>query len=199
MKLLIAQTSPYARKCRITALEKGISNIEEVHVQPVNEPEKLNHLNPLGKIPCLIYGDNQTLFDSPVICAYFDEIGDGPRLMPKAGAAHWAMRRHEALFDGILDSAFNMVIDLRRPKPQQSEEWQQRWGEAIDRALSQAQAELDTIKGDISTAQIALGCAIGYVEFRLGDRDWLAPYPHLRDWYASYYQRPAMQATLPNL
>ncbi|WP_424982772.1 glutathione S-transferase N-terminal domain-containing protein [Maritalea sp. S77] len=197
MKLLVSHASPYARKCRVTALEKGIMGIEEVHVSPLDEPEKLNHLNPLGKIPCLIYGENKTLFDSPVICAYFDELGEGPRLMPKEGEVHWAMRRHEALFDGLLDSALNIVVDLRKPEQQHSEQWQQRWGCAIDRALSQGQNELDKIEGDISAAQIALSCAIGYLEFRLSKHDWLAPYPYLREWYEAFNQRPSMQATLP--
>lgn len=197
MKLLVSHASPYARKCRVTALEKGITGIEEVHVSPLDEPEKLNHLNPLGKIPCLIYGENKTLFDSPVICAYFDEMGDGPCLMPKDGDAHWAMRRHEALFDGLLDSALNIVIDRRKPEEQQSAQWQQRWGCAIDRALSQAQNELDKLEGDISTAQIALGAAIGYLHFRLGAHDWLGPYPYLGEWYDAFAQRPSMLATQP--
>ncbi|MCF4099013.1 glutathione S-transferase N-terminal domain-containing protein [Maritalea mediterranea] len=197
MKLLISHASPYARKCRVTALEKGIADIEEVHVSPLDEPEKLNHLNPLGKIPCLIYGENKTLFDSPVICAYFDEIGEGPRLMPQEGDAHWAMRRHEALFDGILDSALNIVTDIRKPQEQHSAQWQQRWGCAIDRGLSQAQNELDKIEGDISTAQIALACAIGYVQFRLRDHDWLSPYSYLKEWHDEFAQRPSMRATEP--
>lgn len=197
MKLLVSHASPYARKCRITAQEKGLTNIKEIHVSPLDEPEKLNHLNPLGKIPCLIYGEGKTLFDSPVICAYFDELGDGPSLMPQRGNAHWEMRRHEALFDGIMDSALGLVIDRRKPEERQSPEWQQRWSCAIDRALSQAQNELDEIEGDISAAQVALGCAIGYLHFRLGHHDWMGPYPYLNTWYEQFAQRPAMQETAP--
>lgn len=101
------------------------------------------------------------------------------------------------MFDGLLDSALNIVIDRRKPEEQQSAEWQKRWSCAIDRALSQAQNELDKIAGDISAAQIALGCAIGYLHFRLGEQDWLAPYPYLNEWYETFAQRPSMQATQP--
>lgn len=197
MKLLVSHASPYARKCRITAIEKGIIDLEEVHVNPIDEPEKLNHINPLGKIPCLIYGEGKTLFDSPVICAYFDEIGAGPKLTPAQGPAHWAMRRHEAIIDGILDSALGLVHEYRKPAEKHFDMWIQRWGCAIDRSLSQLNNELDQIGGDISTAQIALGAAIGYLNFRLGEKDWIAPYPELTAWYAEFAKRPSMRKTLP--
>jgi len=196
MKLLFSHASPYARKCRITVIEKGIE-LEEVLVNPIDEPEKLNHINPLGKIPCLIYGDGKTLFDSPVICAYLDEIGSGHDLMPKSGPNHWAMRRHEAMIDGILDSALGLVHEYRKPEEKHFEMWIQRWTCAIDRSLSQINNELDLIKGDVSTAQIALGTAIGYLNFRLGDKDWIEPYPELQAWYADFCKRPSMQLTLP--
>jgi glutathione S-transferase len=196
MKLLFSHASPYARKCRITAIEKGIQ-LEEIQVNPMEEPEKLNHINPLGKIPCLVYGEGKTLFDSPVICAYFDEIGDGPQLMPKEGAAHWAMRRHEAIIDGILDSALGLVHEFRKPEEKHFDLWINRWGCAIDRSLSQLNNELDQIEGDISTAQIGLGTAIGYLQFRLGKKHWIAPYPELSAWYESFAQRPSMLQTKP--
>ncbi|MGJ8529023.1 glutathione S-transferase N-terminal domain-containing protein [Maritalea sp.] len=197
MKLLYSHASPYARKCRITAIEKDITSVEEVLVNPYEETEKVSQTNPLGKIPCLIYGNGETLFDSSVICAYFDTISDGPRLMPEEGVDHWAMRRHEALCSGILDSAVNMVIDGRKPEIQRSAHWGQRWTCAIARSLSQLNSELDQFSGNISTAQIALGATIGYLNFRLGDHDFLAPHPELHDWYGEFSQHPSMQQTMP--
>lgn len=197
MKLLVSHASPYARKCRITAIEKGIEGIEEVHVNPVDEPEKLNHINPLGKIPCLIYGEGKTLFDSPVICAYFDAVGDGPQLMPESGPKHWAMRRHEAMIDGILDSALGLVHEFRKPPEKHYDMWINRWGCAIDRSLSQINNELDQIQGEISTAQIGLGSAIGYLNFRLSKKHWLEPYPELTAWYEEFSNRPSMRQTEP--
>jgi len=194
MKLLTSHASPYARKCRITAIEKGIK-LEEELVNPMEEPEKLNHINPLGKIPCLVYGEGKTLFDSPVICAYLDDIGDNPRLMPKNGPAHWAMRRHEAIADGILDSALGLVHEYRKPEEKHFDLWIQRWGCAIDRSLSQLDTEIDQLSGEISAAQIALGCAIGYLQFRLGKNDWVGPYPELSAWYNEFSNRPSMQRT----
>jgi len=197
MKILVSHASPYARKCRITAIEKNITDLEEIHVAPMNEPEKLNHINPLGKIPCLIYGENKTLFDSPVICAYLDEIGSGPQLMPKDGPAHWEMRRHEALCDGIMDSALELVHEFQKPEEKHTEMWIDRWKCAIDRALSQLNNELDQIDGDISTAQICVGATIGYLNFRLGRYEWLSPYRELQAWYSEFEKRPSMQATAP--
>ena len=197
MKLLISQASPYARKCRMTAIEKGITGIEEISVNPMEEPDKLNHLNPLGKIPCLIYENDKTLFDSPVICAYFDHIGTGPQLTPKSGAEHWAVRRHEALLNGILDSALELVHEFRKPEEKHTQMWIARWNGAIDRALFQINNEIDQLRGDISTSQICLGASIGYLQFRMGSQDWLGSYPELQDWYKDFIQRPSMQQTLP--
>lgn len=197
MKLLFSHASPYARKCRIVAREKSIE-LAEVLVNPIEEPEKLNHINPLGKIPCLIYGEGRTLFDSPVICAYLDEIGKGDRLMPKEGPEHWAMRRHEAMADGILDSALGLVHEFRKPEEKHYELWIKRWGCAIDRTLSQFNNELDQLENDAPTmSQIALATAIDYLEFRLSRKSWLEPYPDLAAWQKEFAQRSSMRETMP--
>ena len=197
MKLLVSHASPYARKCRITAREKNITGLEEVFVNPIDEPNKLNHLNPLGKIPCLVYDDDKTLFDSPVICAYFDEVGTGPMLTPSEGDAKWETKRREAMADGMLDSALGLVHEFRKPEEKHFDLWIGRWTNAIDRALAQFEKEVVNFSQDVTTDKIALATAIDYIEFRLGNHDWFSGYPKVMAWQSEFAKPQSMQQTLP--
>ena len=45
--------------------------------------------------------------------------------------------------------------------------------------------------------QIALGAALGYLDFRHGDRGWREGRPALSAWEVRFAERPAMVATTP--
>lgn len=197
MKLLVSSASPYARKCQITAREKNIDDVQEVFVHPIDDPNKLNHLNPLGKIPCLVYGDDQTLFDSPVICAYFDEIGTGPALTPLEGNAKWETKRREAMADGMLDSALSLVYEFRKPEEKHYDMWIERWTNAINRALAQFEKEVTGFSNTVTTDKIALATAIDYIKFRLDKKDWFSACPKLMAWQTEFAKRQSMQQTQP--
>ena len=91
MQLFYSPTSPYARKCRVVARERGLmSGIEETSCNPYDNPEALQAKNPLTRVPALVLDDGTALFDSPVICEYLDGLGEAPALIPAAGAERTA-------------------------------------------------------------------------------------------------------------
>lgn len=197
MKLYFANTSPYARKARMVVHEKGLgARVEEVFQNPFEESPELVAANPLKRVPALLTDEGRAIFDSPVICAYLDALSADVPLIP-AGDARWPVLTGEAMTDGILDAAFAIVMERRRPEAQQSPMWFERWQGGIDRALDVIEADLAPFEGPVSIAQIGLGCALGYIDFRLADLTWRPGRSRLAEWYEGFAARPSMIATEP--
>ena len=197
MKLFYSHTSPYARKVRLIALEKGLADqVETILVDTSAENPELFAANPLGKIPTLMLNNSEALFDSPVICRYLDSISE-PSLYPDNSWQLWAALRWEALADGLLDAAYNLVMESRRPEGEKSPSNMTRWTTEIERTLRHINANLAQLGEEIIIAQLALGAAIGYVDFRLSSLLRTGEYPQLTTWYESFQQRPSMQTTRP--
>jgi len=198
MKLFYANTSPYARKVRIVAAEKELDDrIEFVLCNPFAEVPELKKVNPLSKVPSLLSDDGEVLYDSPVICEYLDSLVPGNSLIPQ-GAARWSVLRLQALGDGILDAAFSLVMERRRPESEQSSSWIQRWTQAIDRSLNALEGEIEGFSGDVNLAHVTTGTALGYLDFRLADIDWRTPRPRMVTWYDTFSGRPSMIRTRPD-
>lgn len=199
MKLLHSATSPYVRKVSVTAHEKGlIDQIEVVAVNSMQEDAVLLAANPLSKVPALVFDDGSAMFDSPLLCEYLDSLGDAPKLIPESGADRWAVLRHQATTDGLLDAAFGFVMENRRPESERSAMWMERWLNAINRSLDVMEAEIDSFGEVLTLAHISLGCALGYLDLRYkGIVDWRDAHPKLSAWYEVFASRPSMQATVP--
>ncbi|HJR56548.1 MAG TPA: glutathione S-transferase N-terminal domain-containing protein [Rhizomicrobium sp.] len=195
MKLYSNTASPFGRKCKIVAHELGLA-LEIVKTLPMQEPE-FRRINPLGKIPALVVDDGSVLFDSPVICEYLNQRGGG-KFFPtdtiwKAAANRWKSQVLHALGDGISEAAVSYIIMGREAVPPENHRARQ---------LATIQAGLDAAErakfsNPATIGEIAIACAIGYVEFRLPDLDWKSSRPKLSAWYAAFRERPSMQATFP--
>ena len=197
MKLIYANPSPYSRKVRMVIAEKGLGDeIEFVASNPFEDAPDIRAANPLGKVPVLILNDGAALYDSPIICEYLDCLSRGARLLPE-GEIGWVVRRRHALADGLLDAAFNIVVERRRPETERSASWIERWGGAVDRALMQIEADIGDLDVEPTLAHIAFGCALGYLDFRLPDRPWRDRHPKAAAWFAAFSERPSMVATQP--
>lgn len=197
MKLIYAGPSPYSRKVRVVIAEKGLGDeIQFTACNPFEDAPDLRAANPLGKVPVLVLDDGTVLFDSPIICEYLDGLGNGHRLLPE-GVPGWTVRRRHALADGLLDAAFNIVIERRRPESERSASWIERWGGAIDRVLARVDAEVGDLGAEPTLAHIAFGCALGYLDFRLPDRPWRDKNPKAAAWFSKFSERPSMAATKP--
>lgn len=198
MKLYYSPTSPYARKTRLVVLEKGLEEaVTLIPCDPFGDPPELIAANVLGKVPTLVLDDGEIVFDSPVICACLDQLGPGPRLIPTSGPARWRVLRGEALADGIVDAAYNIVMERRRPESQRSPEWIERWEREIGRALNEVERTIGHLGEAPDLADLALGAALGYLDLRLAALDWRKGRPQTTEWFARLAERPSMRATKP--
>jgi glutathione S-transferase len=199
MKLLFNAASPFARKVRIALLEKGL--MEQIHleaVQPWPEPVAITPFNPLGKIPVLILDDGSPLYDSPVICEYIDSLTEAPRLIAPTGPSRLRILRLQALADGALDAAVNIMLERKRAPTEQSISMLGRWTQAIRRSLDHFAADRSRGNQPFDLAEISLACLIGYLGFRLPDLD-LVTDPRLQEWWHAASRRDSVRATDPTL
>ncbi len=200
MKLIGSLTSPYVRKIRIVLAEKKI-DYDLVLDSPWEEGNQVVALNPLGKVPVLVLDDESTLYDSRVIAEYLDTVAPNNRLIPTSGRERISVKRWEALADGVLDAAVSAFLESRRPDGERSQSWIERQRDKITRALRVMSDELGEQLwchgNNLSLADIAVGCALGYVSFRLGDVPWSQQYPNLAHLHERLMQRPAFAESVP--
>ncbi|BDV34320.1 glutathione S-transferase [Methylocystis iwaonis] len=194
MILRYSPASPYARKIRIVADLVGLTaQIDVVPASTTDPDDTLRSQNPLGKIPTLILADGTALYDSRVIAEYLDHLGGG-KLFPSDPARRFEALRLQALGDGINDAALLMRYEtaMRRPELRDQEAIDLQQGK-IDRALAALEATPPV--GDITIGQIAVACALGYLDLRF-EGAWRAKYPKLVAWLADFSAcAPAFEAT----
>ena len=200
MKLIASLTSPYARKVRIALAEKKIE-CDLVEESPWAEKTTVPDYNPLGQVPVLVLDDGTTLFDSRVIVEYLDTVSPVSRLIPEPHRQRIIVKRWEALADGICDAAARIVLERKRQAKQQSKDWLDRQRRKIDLALKELASDLGErawCNGEgYSLADIATGCALGYLDFRHPDVDWREPYPNLVKLTDKLAKRPSFSETAP--
>ena len=200
MKLITSPTSPYGRKVRVVLAEKRI-DYELVTDLPWNPDSRVADVNPLGKVPALLLEDGAALYDSRVIVEYLDTVTPVSRLIPENPRQRTQVKRWEALADGLSDAAAAIVVEKKRPEHLQSQEWMNRQRHKIDRALEAAARDLGEkswCAGDFYTlADIAVGCALGFLELRFPDIDVRGRYPNLGRLSAKLAERPSFKDTLP--
>jgi glutathione S-transferase len=187
MKLHWSPRSPYVRKVMVVAHELGLAERLECVRTVVGGTAphlELMRENPLGKIPTLVLGDGTIIYDSPVICEYFDTLHDGPKLFPAWPERLTALRRL-ALGDGILDIALASVGERFRPAERLA-------------CVDALEGEADALAGSaFSIGHIGIGIAVSYLDFRFGDLRWREGHPRLAAWHATFDARPSVQANLP--
>lgn len=197
MKLYITTPSPFARKVRIVAHEKGLADrIEEVVVDPyANAPELLG-TNPVVQVPTLVAEDGLPLNDSPVIAQYLDMIGTGPTLLPTQTEAWLKIKRLETLSNQALEMGVKLVLEKRRPEHERSASWIERWTANMGRALDALEAEnLDA--SDINLGTITAAIAVTWIGFRHPDYDWKTGRPKLVAFQQVMEERDSFKQTYP--
>ena len=200
MQLLSATPSPFARKVRIALAEKGI-DFELVTEVPWNADASAPRYNPLGTVPVLIDGDG-VYYDSTFIVQYLELAYPQPPLLPRDVAGVLAHRRLEVLGDGVCDAVVLTVIEGSRPPELRSAPWVARQRAKIDRTLAEMARLVDAPTafacGEVfGLGDIALGCALGYLDCRLAELDWRTPNPSLAALFERLSARPSFQATVP--
>lgn len=200
MKLYESPASPYVRKVHVVLREtEQLDDVERIPVSgtPLDSDNDLAARNPLAKIPTLERSNGVTLYDSRVICRFLDErAGAG---LYATGTRHWELCTLEATADGIIDAALLMAYEWRlRPEALRFPDWVEGQWSKIDRALDTLETRwMSHLSGPINIGQIAVSCALGYLELRNADRDWRKGRDSLAAFNETFQQRPSMQATQP--
>ncbi|MBT0963175.1 glutathione S-transferase [Denitromonas iodatirespirans] len=199
MKLTASLTSPYARKIRILLAEKHIP-FELVVDSPWETATSVPALNPLGKVPVLETDEGETFFDSPVIAGFLEALDHPPHLIPQDNMSAVRVRQTEALADGILDAAVLAYLETLRPAEARMASNVARQHDKIERALIRLEAQLtgDWFHGErISLADIAVGCALEYLDLRAPELKWRERHPRLKAFLAKLGARDSFVDTRP--
>ena len=199
MKLITSPASPYSRKVKAILYETGqIDEVELVPVKttPIAVDPKLQAANPLGKIPCLIRENEPALYDSRVICRYLDARAGGT-LYPDR--IIWDVLTIEATADGILDSALSMVYEGRfREEAIRHQPWlDAQWSKVQNGLAALNGMWISHLNGPVHMGHLAVGCALGYLDFRLSEKNWRQGNDTLAAWYDDIKGREALQKTEP--
>jgi glutathione S-transferase len=203
MKLIGSLTSPYVCKVRIVLAEKKL-DYSFVTEDVWSADTRISDSNPLGKVPCLIMEGHEAVFDSRVIVEYLDALSPVGKLIPTGGRERAAVKTWEALADGVMDAAILARMETiwpGRTDGQRSQAW-------IDRQMGKIATSLQAMSaglGDkpfcsgvhMSLSDIAVGCALGYLDFRYSQIDWRAAHPNLHKLYDKLSQRQSFIDCMP--
>ncbi|HWS75508.1 MAG TPA: glutathione S-transferase N-terminal domain-containing protein [Quisquiliibacterium sp.] len=201
MKLIGSDTSPYVRKVRVVMAEKKIDY--QYELEDVWSPEsRIREANPLGKVPCLIMDDGGAVFDSRVIVEYLDNLTPVHRLIPPSGRERIEVKCWEALGDGLLDAALLLRLEqTQREEGQRSPKWMARQMGKIEAALEAMATGLGdnawACEGKYSLADVAMGCALGYLDFRFAQLGWRSQHPNLARHAEKLFARQSFIDTRP--
>jgi glutathione S-transferase len=204
MKLIGSTTSPYVRKVRIVMAEKKLDYqfvIEDVWA----EATSMADANPLGKVPCLVMEGGEAVFDSRVIVEYLDTLSPVGKLIPSSGRERAEVKTWEALADGLLDASVLARLEATwggRSEGQRSQAWIDRQMRKVDdalKAMSAGLADKAFCSGvHFSLSDVAVGCALGYLDLRFAQVDWRAAHPNLARLHDKLMQRPSFIDTEPS-
>ena len=203
MKLIGATTSPYVRKVRIVMAEKKL-DYQFVQENVWADDTHISASNPLGKVPCLVMEGGEAVFDSRVIVEYLDTLSPVGKLIPSQGRERAEVKTWEALADGVMDAAILARLEatwVHRKDSERSQAW-------IDRQLLKVNDGLKSMSqglGDkpycsgihLSLSDIAVGCALGWLEFRFPEIAWRSEYPNLGKLLDKLMLRPSFSDTKP--
>jgi glutathione S-transferase len=195
MKLYYAKPSPFARRVRVLLRERGLlSQIDEIATAPWDSPVELLAVSPASKVPTLVLDDGATLTESALIATHLDGLGAAAPLLP--GTAMTRLLHVWGLAEGLTAAVWLTVVEARRDEAHRSPTWLARQRDAIDHCLAALETAVP-LPPATSYAHIVLGVALGFLDFRLSSIDWRSDQLRLAQWYATFAQRDAMQATAP--
>lgn len=197
MKLYISNTSPYARKCRVLVLEKGLERrVKIVETTPLDDPAQLHALNPLGKVPALERERGPALMDSPLICEYLDTLND-ENWIPSAGESRILVLRQQALADGLIDLTIGRRIELMREEAQKWDFWADRWANGVARTLDRLNEERSQFERSVDLGALSVAVALGYLDLRYAELDWRDRWPALGEFAQRWFERESFKVTAP--
>jgi len=197
VKLLWSARSPFVRKVMIAATEVGVADRITCEPMPIGQPginETVLAANPVGKIPVLMLDDHTPITDSRVICEYLDSLHDDPVLFPQ-GPERWHALRWQALGDGLLEQILAWRNESLRSDGERSDAWAQGHRKRVMAGFDRVEREAPAIaNAAFSIGHIAIGCFLGFADYRYPDLDWRSERPALSKWFADFVARDSVQA-----
>jgi glutathione S-transferase len=196
VKLYMNDASPFARKVRVAAAERGLDRgIELVRLNPHERGAELVAANPLSKVPTLVAADGTAHVDSLAICIYLDTLGTGLRLVPLDGRDGFAALQRHALADGATDAAVLRRVESQKSAVPDRLEWMERQRHTIGRVLDRFEATVAGFGATMAIDTVALACLLAYLDFRFPADGWRGGRPELARWYEQFAARPSFLAT----
>lgn len=199
MKCYVTGNSPYARKVRVATIELDLH--DEVEWQMITREERaeiIPDINPLGKVPVAILESGEVLLDSPVICGYVNSLNSGRKLIPEDGEERWTVLCLEALGDGLGEAVIAASQEDQRPGEKRSQG-------VVDRQKGKVGSTLTALNGAVGDfndppllGEVAVACALGYMEFRDVVPGWREKYVNLGSWYSEILNRRSFVLTAPD-
>ena len=199
MKLVYSPPSPFVRKVTTLIYHANLADrIELINVKTtaLSVAEEARAANPLGKIPIMILEDGNAIFDSRVITRYLDNFA-GSNLYPQDKI--YDILTLEALADGIMESAVSITYESKlRPQNEQSPSWMEaQWSKGLHSIKALDDGEFKAMDGEMNMGQIAVACALGYLDFRHNARQWRLGHSNLASWNDKMIKLPALIKTIP--
>lgn len=201
IRLFFSPASPYVRKVMIAAHERGIAGKVEKLASaawPVKRDPNIVQHNSTGKVPCALLQNDMPLFDSRVICAYIDSIGEaGESLYPTD--RRFTVLTLEALGDSILDACLlHRYESALRPEDKRWDDWSRSQMEKIDSGLHDLEGRwFDDLSKTFNAGSIAAAAVLGYLDFRFPDKAWRSNHPKLAEWFEAVSERASLKETFP--
>jgi glutathione S-transferase len=201
MTLHWSPRSPYVRKVMIAAHEMGLTdqlNCVRTVVGGTTPHLELMQENPLGKIPTLVLADGTIYYDSPVVCEYLDSLHSGPKLFPAPGPDRFTALRRQALGSGMIDMGLLLLGERARPEERRSQPHMDLWTLKLQTSVAALEKEADALVATpFSIGHVAIGVALGYLDFRFDVLKWRDGKPQLAKWYETFQNRASVKANLP--
>jgi glutathione S-transferase len=195
MKLVGSKTSPYVRKIRVLLAEKQLP-FEFLEESAWNADTTVPKYNPLNKVPALVLDDGESIYDSAVISEYVDTLGGKP-FIPQAARDRARVRRDEALGDGIADAGIAIFLERKREGARQDPAWIARQADKVNAGIAAlAKSVASRPRGELTLGDIACGCALFWLEFRLPEFRWRED-AGLRAWAEGLEGRASFSSTRP--
>ena len=199
MKLVYSPPSPFVRKVTTLIHHANLNDrIELINVKTtaLSVAEEARAANPLGKIPVMILEDGKAIFDSRVITRYLDDFA-GLNLYPRDKI--YDILTLEALADGIMESAVSITYESKlRPQNEQSPSWMEaQWSKVLHAIKALDDGQFQAMDSEMNMGQIAVACALGYLDFRHNARQWRSGHSDLASWNDKMMKLPAIIKTIP--
>ena len=181
-------------------IEKNIKH--DVELLNLWEPNDLQSINPIGKVPALKLEDGRVLMNSALIADYLDGKHPDPHFIPVDPEARLEVRRLEALADGMMEAVGATLYENRfHDEATRSQPWLARQRGKIDAGLAALEGMLGNrpwLAGNsMSLADLAISCHVGFLAVRMAQLFPQDRYPNLARLWKTMEARESMKQTVP--